>query len=188
MINLKLIYKIIGSLLFIEAMMLVVCLGVSVYYHEDDLLAFASSIAISAGTGLILRLFARNCDNNLSRRDAYLVVTLTWVVFSLFGTLPFLIGGYLHSFTDAFFETMSGFTTTGASIIDNVDILPHGILFWRSFTQWIGGLGIVFFTIALLPSLVGGSVKVFAAEATGPIRTKLHPRLSTNAKWIWVVY
>ena len=187
MINLKLIYKIIGSLLFIEAMMLVVCLGVSVYYHEDDLLAFASSIAISAGTGLILRLFARNCDNNLSRRDAYLVVTLTWVVFSLFGTLPFLIGGYLHSFTDAFFETMSGFTTTGASIIDDVDILPHGILFWRSFTQWIGGLGIVFFTIALLPSLVGGSVKVFAAEATGPIKTKLHPRLSTNAKWIWVL-
>lgn len=188
MINLKLIYKIIGSLLFIEAMMLLVCLGVSVYYHEDDLLAFVCSIAISAGTALVLRLFARNCDNNLSRRDAYLVVTLTWVVFSLFGTLPFLIGGYLHSFTDAFFETMSGFTTTGASIIDDVDALPHGILFWRSFTQWIGGLGIVFFTIALLPSLVGGSVKVFAAEATGPIKTKLHPRLSTNAKWIWVVY
>ena len=188
MINLRLIYKIIGSLLFIEAMMLMVCLGVSVYYHEDDLVSFVCSVAISAGTGLVLRLLGRKCDNTLSRRDAYLVVTLTWMVFSLFGTLPFLIGGYLHSFTDAFFETMSGFTTTGASIIDNVEALPHGILFWRSFTQWLGGLGIVFFTIALLPSLVGGSVKVFAAEATGPIKTKLHPRLSTNAKWIWVVY
>ena len=132
MINLKLIYKIIGSLLFIEAMMLLLCLGVSVYYHEDDLMAFALSVAISAGTGLVLRLFARNCDNTLSRRDAYLVVTLTWTVFSLFGTLPFLLGGYLHSFTDAFFETMSGFTTTGATIIDDVDVLPHGILFWRT--------------------------------------------------------
>ena len=83
---------------------------------------------------------------------------------------------------------MSGFTTTGASIIDNVERLPHGILFWRSLMQWIGGLGIVFFTIAILPSLVGGSVKVFAAEATGPIRAKMHPRLTTNAKWIWSIY
>ena len=188
MINLKLIYKIIGSLLFIEAVLLLVCLGVSVVYEEDDIFAFTCSVVASAGIGFVLRCLGRNCDNSLSRRDAYLVVTLTWVVFSLFGTLPFLIGGYLHSFTDAFFETMSGFTTTGATIIDDVESMPHGILFWRSLTQWIGGLGIVFFTIAILPSLVGGSVKVFAAEATGPIKTKLHPRLSTNAKWIWVVY
>ena len=188
MINLKLIYKIIGSLLFIEAVMLAICLGVAIIYREDDIFAFTCSAMISAILGLCMRCLGRNCDNSLSRRDAYLVVTLTWVVFSLIGTLPFLIGGYLHSFTDAFFETMSGFTTTGASIIDDVEALPHGVLFWRSLTQWIGGLGIVFFTIAILPSLVGGSVKVFAAEATGPIKTKLHPRLSTNAKWIWVVY
>lgn len=188
MINLKLIYKIIGSLLFIEAVMLAICLGVAIAYREDDIFAFACSTMTSAALGFCMRCLGRNCDNTLSRRDAYLVVTLTWVVFSLIGTLPFLIGGYLHSFTDAFFETMSGFTTTGASIIDDVESLPHGILFWRSLTQWIGGLGIVFFTIAILPSLVGGSVKVFAAEATGPIKTKLHPRLSTNAKWIWVVY
>ena len=83
---------------------------------------------------------------------------------------------------------MSGFTTTGATIIDDVDKLPHGLLFWRSMTQWIGGLGIVFFTTAVLPSFVGGSVKVFAAESTGPISSRLHPRLSTGAKWIWVVY
>ena len=124
----------------------------------------------------------------MSRRDAYLVVSLAWIVFSFFGTFPFLISGYIHSFTDAYFETMSGFTTTGATIIDNVEVLPHGLLFWRSLTQWIGGLGIVFFTIALLPSLVGGQIKVFAAEATGPIKTKLHPRLSTSAKWIWSIY
>ena len=114
--------------------------------------------------------------------------SLSWAIFSAIGTMPFMIGGYLHSFTDAYFETMSGFTTTGATIIDDVEILPHGIIFWRSLTQWIGGLGIVFFTIALLPSLVGGSVKVFSAEATGPIKSKLHPKLSTSAKAIWAVY
>ena len=102
--------------------------------------------------------------------------------------LPFLIHGSISNITDAFFESTSGFTTTGASIIDNVEVLPHAILFWRSLTQWIGGLGIVFFTIAILPSLVGGSVKVFAAEATGPIKAKMHPRLTTTAKWIWSIY
>ena len=188
MINLKIIYKIVGSLLFIEMALLMVCLGVAIGYGESDTTAFAVSVGVTGLAGLVLRLFAHDCDNTLSRRDAYLVVTLTWVIFSLFGMLPFIISGYITDVTDAFFETMSGFTTTGASIIDNIDNYPHGLLFWRSLTQWIGGLGIVFFTIALLPSLVGGSVKVFAAEATGPIKTKLHPRLSTNAKWIWVVY
>lgn len=188
MINLKIIYKIVGSLLFIEMALLLVCLGVSIGYGESDREAFAVSVGVTGVCGLLLRLLAHDSDNTLSRRDAYMVVTLTWVIFSLFGMLPFLISGYIPDVTDAFFETMSGFTTTGASIIDNIDNYPHGLLFWRSLTQWIGGLGIVFFTITLLPSLVGGSVKVFAAEATGPIKTKLHPRLSTNSKWIWVVY
>jgi trk system potassium uptake protein TrkH len=116
------------------------------------------------------------------------VVTAAWAVFSFFGMLPFLIHGSITNITDAFFESTSGFTTTGATILNDVEILPHGILFWRSLTQWIGGLGIVFFTIAILPSLVGGSVKVFAAEATGPIKAKMHPRLSTTAKWIWSIY
>ena len=125
----------------------------------------------------------------MSGRDAYFVVTVAWILLSLFGMIPFLVGNVTQlSFTDAFFETMSGFTTTGATIIDDVEVLPKGLLFWRSLTQWIGGLGIVYFTIAILPSLVGGSVRIFSAEATGPIRSKLHPRLSTSAKWIWMVY
>lgn len=164
------------------------CFVIAFFFHEDDTLAFLESTIISIFAGVVLKLFGRHADNSMSRRDAYLVVTLCWVIFSLFGTLPFLISGYITHFTDAYFETMSGFTTTGATIIDDVEALPHGLLFWRSLTQWIGGLGIVFFTIALLPSMVGGSVKVFAAEATGPIKTKLHPRLSTNAKWIWIIY
>ena len=185
MINLKLIYKIIGSLLFIEAALMAMCLIMAIAWGESDIKAFSISIAVTLVCALLLRYLGRKSDNMLSRRDAYLVVTLSWVLFSLFGTLPFMTGGYIKSFTDAYFETMSGFTTTGATIIDDVECLPHGILFWRSLTQWIGGLGIVFFTIALLPSLIGGSVKIFAAEATGPIRMKLHPKLSTSSQWIW---
>ena len=188
MINHQLICKVLGQLLFLEAVLLMVSLGVSIGYQEDDVFAFLVTIFITIGAGLALKWRGHNADNSMSRRDAYLVVSLAWIVFSFFGTFPFLISGYIHSFTDAYFETMSGFTTTGATIIDNVEVLPHGLLFWRSLTQWIGGLGIVFFTIALLPSLVGGQIKVFAAEATGPIKTKLHPRLSTSAKWIWSIY
>ena len=188
MINVKLIYKVIGSLLFIEAIMLAYCLAVSLYYREDDVFAFLVTIVVTVLAAIVMKYKGYQAENSMGRREAYLLVTLTWVVFSALGALPFVISGYLTSYTDAFFETMSGFTTTGATIIDDVEVLPHGLLFWRSLTHWIGGLGIVFFTIAVLPSLVGGSVKVFSAESTGPIKTKLHPRLSTNAKAIWAVY
>ena len=188
MVNFRIISKIIGSLLFIEGQFMGWCALMSFFYNEDDLMAFLISLLITFGSGFFFLYLGRNSENSLSRRDAYVVVTAAWVVFSFFGMLPFLIHGCITNVTDAFFESTSGFTTTGASIIDDVEILPHAILFWRSLTQWIGGLGIVFFTIAILPSLVGGSVKVFAAEATGPIKAKMHPRLSTTAKWIWSIY
>ena len=188
MVNFRIIWKIIGSLLFIEAFFMAWCLGVALWAHEDDVLAFLLSLILTSGCGFLFLAMGRKAENTLGRRDAYLVVTAAWVIFSLFGMFPFLIHGSITNLTDAYFETMSGFTTTGASIIDDLERLPHGILFWRSLMQWIGGLGIVFFTIAILPSLVGGSVKVFAAEATGPIRAKMHPRLTTNAKWIWSIY
>ncbi len=189
MINYHLVYKIIGSLLFLLGAMLGGCVAISAFYGEDDLLAFLVSAILTICAGFLFKYMGRNADNNLSRRDSYLLVTATWIIFTFFGMLPFLIGGYIPNVTDAFFETMSGFTTTGATILDRVEWLPHGILYWRTQTQWIGGLGIVFFTIAILPSMVGsGSVKVFAAEATGPMRSKMHPRLSTMAKWIWTIY
>ena len=188
MVNFRIIWKIIGSLLFIEAFFMTWCLGIALWADEDDILAFLLSMILTAGSGFLFLALGRKSENSLGRREACVVVTAAWVIFSFFGMFPFLIHGSISNLTDAFFETMSGFTTTGASIIDNVERLPHGILFWRSLMQWIGGLGIVFFTIAILPSLVGGSVKVFAAEATGPIRAKMHPRLTTNAKWIWSVY
>ena len=187
MVNLRIISKIIGSLLFIEAFFMSWCAIISFSYDEDDQMAFLLSMLLTFGCGALFMLFGKNAENILSRRDAYLLVTAVWVIFSFFGMFPFLTHGCIPNVTDAFFESTSGFSTTGASIIDDVEILPHGILFWRSLTQWIGGLGIVFFTIAILPSLVGGSVKVFAAEATGP-KAKMHPRLSTTAKWIWSIY
>ncbi len=190
MINKRLIYKIIGSLLLMEAGFMLLCAIMSFFYQERDLLPFLGATLITIAGGLGSKYLGRDANNNMNRRDAYLVVTLTWLVFSVFGTLPYIFSGILTNPTDAFFETISGFTTTGASVLNNVEDarLPHAILFWRSLSQWIGGLGIVFFTIAILPSMVGGSVKVFSAEATGPIRAKMHPRLSTNAKWIWTVY
>lgn len=188
MINYKLLFRIIGQLLFIEAAFLLLCLGMSLYFGEDDSFSFLTAALTTILAGMLARFVGRDNDNNLSRRDAYLVVSMAWVIFSFFGMLPYVIGGYIPNITNAYFETMSGFTTTGASILDDVEHLPHAILFWRTMTQWIGGLGIVFFTIAVLPSIVGGSMKVFAAEATGPIKSKLHPRLSTSAKWIWSIY
>ena len=188
MVNFRIVSKIIGQLLFLESTFMLCCLCMALAYKEDDVMAFLISILATVGGAFVFKYFGRDASNNMSRRDAYLVVTSTWLIFSFFGMLPFLVGGYITDVTNAYFETMSGFTTTGATILDDVECLPHGILFWRSLTQWIGGLGIVFFTIAVLPSMVGGSMKVFAAEATGPIRSKMHPRLSTTAKWIWSIY
>ena len=167
MVNFRIISKIIGSLLFIEAFFMAWCVAISFSYHEDDGMAFLISMLITFGSAFLFLMMGRKAENSLSRHDAYVVVTAVWVIFSFFGMFPFLIHGCITNITDAYFETISGFTTTGASI---------------------GGLGIVFFTIAILPSLVGGSVKVFAAEATGPIKAKMHPRLSTTAKWIWSIY
>ena len=188
MVNFRIISKIIGSLLFMEAFFMAWCAVMSFYFHEDDQIAFLMSLLVTFACGFLFLFLGRNAENSLSRRDAYLLVTAVWVIFSLFGIFPFLFHGSITSVTDAYFESMSGFTTTGATVFEDVECLPHGILFWRSLMQWIGGLGILFFTIAILPSLVGGSVKVFAAEATGPIKAKMHPRLSTTAKWIWSIY
>lgn len=188
MLNKRLICKILGTLLWIEAAFMSLGLILALLYMESDAMAFALTVGITILVGTVLRITGRHATNTLGRRDAYLLVTIVWIAFAIFGMLPFLIGGYIGHVTDAFFETMSGLTTTGATIIDQVEGLPHGILFWRSLTQWIGGLGIVFFTIAIIPSFVGGSIKVFAAEATGPIKSKMHPRLTTTAKALWGIY
>lgn len=188
MINFKTIIRIIGILLLLETVMFLCCSGVSYYYGEGDLPAFWKAGAITAGIGLFLAAFGRGGDRQLTRRDGYVLVSFAWVAFSLFGMLPFYIGGYIPNVTDAFFETMSGFSSTGATILNNIESLPHGILFWRSMTQWIGGLGIIMFTIAILPIFGVSGLQVFAAEASGPTHDKVHPRIGITAKWIWSIY
>ncbi len=182
------IYRIIGFLLLIEAVMLFCCSGVSLFYEGDDLLSFLYSSGICICVGLLLLFIGKGAERYLGRRDGYVIVTVAWLAFSLFGMLPFYLSGYIPTITDAFFETMSGFSSTGASILDDIERLPHGLLFWRSMTQWIGGLGIVFFTIAVLPIFGVSGIQVFAAEASAMAHDKVHPRIGITAKWIWGVY
>lgn len=182
------IYRIIGFLLLIETAMLLCCGAVSLFYKENDLQSFLISSAITTGVGIVMLAIGRGAEKSLNRRDGYVIVSAAWIAFSLFGMLPYYIGGYIPSITDAFFETMSGFSSTGATIMNNIESMPHGILFWRAMTQWIGGLGIVFFTIAVLPIFGMGGIQVFAAEASGPTHDKVHPRIGVTAKWIWGIY
>ena len=188
MINKKIICIILGTLLYIEALLMALCSGFGFYFEENDKEAFVISSGIAILVGAILSFFGRGAERKFSRRDGYIIVSVSWIVFSLIGMLPFLLSGHITSITDAFFETMSGFTTTGASILTDIEALPHGLLFWRSMTQWIGGLGIIFFTIAVLPVFGVGGVQLFAAEATGPRHDKVHPRIEVTAKWIWSIY
>ena len=181
LINRKMIFRILGILLFMEAAMFLVCASVSWYYREKEYIYFIYSILINVGVGGVLLLLGRNAPNMVTRRDGYCIVAFTWLLFTAFGMLPFYLSGEIPSITDAFFETMSGFTTTGATILDDIEALPYGMLFWRSFTQWIGGLGIVFFTIAVLPIFGVGNQVLFSAEATGVTHDKIHPKISVMA-------
>lgn len=184
----KAIFRIVGILLLFEAIFLLSGVLVALYYDEaviDDLLL---SVAAMLGTGSLLTYIFRKSGRNVSRKDGYIVVTVIWVVFSLFGSLPYMLSGAIPDFTDAFYETMSGFTTTGSSILSNIESMPKSLLFWRALTHWIGGLGIVFFTVAVFPIFGLGDMHLFAAESVGPMRAKLHPRISVTARWILTVY
>ena len=184
----KAIFRIVGILLLFEAIFLLSGVLVALYYDEaviDDLLL---SVVAMLGTGSLLAYIFRKSGRNVSRKDGYIVVTVIWVVFSLFGSLPYMLSGAIPDFTDAFYETMSGFTTTGSSILSNIESMPKSLLFWRALTHWIGGLGIVFFTVAVFPIFGLGDMHLFAAESVGPMRAKLHPRISVTARWILTVY
>ena len=177
-----------GQLLAFESILLLTCCCVSMAYGESDLMAFIISSSICIAASVMLLVYGRKKENALSRYEAYMVVALSWVFFTIFGMLPYLLGGYIPTVTDAFFETMSGFTTTGATILDNIDSMPHGILFWRSLTQWIGGLGIVCFTIVLLPGFGVSSQMLYLSEATGVTHSKICPKTRVMARYILMVY
>lgn len=187
MINWRQIFKILGILLFIEASHLLVSIGVAMFYHED-IMPFLWAIVCAVVLGSIGVAVGWNAGKNINRRDGYVIVSLVWIVFSLIGSIPFMLSGSVSDFASAFFETMSGFTTTGATVMDNIDALPRSVVFWRSMTQWTGGIGIIFFTLAILPAFGVGEVKLFAAESTGPLHDKIHPRISVAVKWIGSIY
>ena len=189
-INYRIILRIIGVLLWLEALSMLLPLAVALYYGEHDINAFLLTIGIAVASGSILFFQYSNKERKtLGKRDGIMVVTLCWIFFSLVGSLPFIFSGSVENLAGAFFETVSGVTGTGASIIPDVEKLPHGILMWRSLIQWLGGLGIILFTLALLPLLnSGGSMQLFNAETTGIMNDKLGPRIGQTAKLLWTTY
>ena len=187
-VSYRFVAYLIGLLLAFESMLLLACCCVSIVYGERDLMSFIVSFAVCLSVSAILLVYGRRRKCAMSRNEGYIVVALSWVFFSVFGMVPYLWGGFIPNITDAFFETMSGFTTTGATILDNIESMPHGILFWRSLTQWIGGLGIVCFTIVLLPGFGASSQMLYLSEATGVTHNKLYPKTRVMARYIFMVY
>ena len=187
-VSYRFVAYLIGLLLAFESILLLACCCVSMIYGERDLMSFIVSFAICLSVSAILVVYGRRRKCAMSRNEGYIVVALSWVFFSVFGMVPYLWGGFIPNITDAFFETMSGFTTTGATILDNIESMPHGILFWRSLTQWIGGLGIVCFTIVLLPGFGASSQMLYLSEATGVTHNKLYPKTRVMARYIFMVY
>jgi len=187
-VHIKTILRILGSLLIMLALTMAVCAAVALFFGGPDFFAFVSSALITVLLGLWLLYFGKGGEKKFSRRDGYLTITLSWLMFALVGTLPFLISGIITNFTDAFFESMSGFTTTGCTVIGDTEAIPRGTLLWRCLSQWYGGLGIVFFTVAVLPMFGFSGVQLFAAEATGYVKKKANPRVAVSARWILTVY
>ena len=186
--------KLFGVLLLIEAAALLLTAAVAWHYQrvtgESDSRCFLLTAALAGSVGLLLFNIGRKGHKVLQIRDSFMVVALSWLLFSLFGMLPFLMYGTVDNVTDAFFETMSGFSTTGATILNDIDSQPHGILFWRSLMQWLGGLGVVVFTLAFIPMVAKGSKKMslFAAEAPGLSVEKLAPTMQATSRLLWIIY
>lgn len=188
MVNIKVVVFILGVLLILEGAFMLFAAPVSLLYGDSDALLIAVSALITAVTGVILWAVFRSCSKNVGKREGYMIVSFGWIFFSFFGSIPFIITGAIPSYTDAFFETISGFTTTGASILNDIESLSHGLLFWRSMTQWLGGMGIIVLSLVVLPVLGIGGMQLFIAEVPGPTPDKLHPRIKETAKRLWGVY
>lgn len=162
-------------------------LGISCLYQDSSSTGIIVSIVFSVLSGLLIIKFTKK-GSELSIRDGFLIVGLGWLFMALYGALPYFFSGSIASFTDSFFESMSGFTTTGASILTDIEVMPKALLFWRAFTHWIGGMGIIVLSLAILPMLGVGGMQLFKAEVPGPTADKLTPRVKNTAKILWIVY
>lgn len=180
--------KVFGVLLLMETLFLFISALIALCYNEGDLLPFVYSALAAFAVGATLFFPNRHEKGNLNRKDCYIIISGVWIVFPIFGMIPLLLYGTVDNLTDAFFESMSGFTTTGASVLNNIDEQPHGILFWRSITQWLGGLGIMLFSIALLPSFNRNNKQLFSTESMAMSINKLRPKTQETARGILFTY
>ncbi|MDR2120818.1 MAG: TrkH family potassium uptake protein [Tannerella sp.] len=188
-LNIRFVFKVLGMMHVLESFFMLCTTGVAFYYRESDCAPLLASFAVMLGAGLIFWFIGRNSRQMYTgRREASLAVTLTWILLTFFGMLPFLFGGYIDNATDAFYEVMSGFTTTGSTVFSDVESLPHGILFWRSLTQWQGGVGMIVFTVALLPLVGGGANQLFDAETSAIMHEHFLPRVTQTAKRFFGIY
>lgn len=186
--NYGIVAKLIGNLLLLESVLMLPSLFISLYKGQYDFKAFLFTISLTAVIGFILSFKRRKIEKFINPKEGLAVVAIGWVAISLLGALPLFLSGSVETYIDAVFETVSGFTTTGATVIPDVESLPMGILFWRSFTHWIGGMGILVFTLALIPALGIGGFQIFKAESPGPIAGKIAPRLKDTAKILYTTY
>ncbi len=188
-VNFPMLLRVLGWLLMIEAIFMLIPLVTCLIYHEDDYIVFLGTAGVTLLAGLLMTCCIRPRYTSMAKREGFLLTALVWVVFSLFGMLPFIFCATPLDVSDAFFETMSGFSTTGATVFPSVDRLSHGINIWRCLTQWLGGMGIILFTLAVLPMLNhSGGMQMFNAEVTGITHEKLRPRISQTAKSLWMIY
>ncbi len=188
-LNWNIIVKVTGILLVIEGLFVLSCLPVSLYFQGDDFKPLLLSGLIILCTGFLFWFINRKANpNDVSKKESYLIVALIWIIISAFGALPYFISGYIPSYTDAFFETMSGFSTTGASILKDIEVIPKGLLYWRSLTCWMGGMGIIVLAVAILPFFGFGGMNILQAEAPGLTKDKLHPRIIIVARRFLGIY
>lgn len=189
LINIKVVTNVVGSLVIITGGLMALSIPFSIYYKEAALYPIIYSTIITLIAGLVIKFSTRQHKNDeVKKREGYLIVALGWLAMTIFASLPYVLSEAIPNYTNAFFETISGLTTTGASILNDIEALPKGILFWRSMTQWIGGMGIIVLTIAILPLLGVGGMELFASEAPGPTKDKIHPRIKETAKRLWIIY
>ena len=185
--NYRLILQTIGKILLIEALLMVFPLVVNFIYQEENLFAFALTISISMVVGTLL-MMVKPKNKSMFIREGFVIVGLAWIVMSLFGALPFTLSGEIPHYIDALFETISGFTTTGASILNDVEAMSKSMLFWRSFTHWIGGMGVLVFVLAILPNSEGQNIYLLKAESTGPQVGKLVSKVRFTARILYIIY
>ena len=186
--NRKLVIHLLGAILLIEALAMLPSLAVALAYGDGDAMAFLYTIGLLVVLGLPAWLWVRPGDGNLRAREGFTVVALAWLLLNAFGALPFVFSGLIPNYVDAFFESVSGFTTTGSTIMTGFDNLPHGVMFWRSFTHWIGGMGVLVLTLALLPQMTGRTAHLVRAESPGPSLSKIVPKMGDSAKILYCIY